>query len=104
MSKYRSKWTKCKSNHNHQSKKEAEYCDQLYMLKRAKAIKDYNIQVKYELRVNGFLICNHYVDFEVIYNDGRKALHETKGVQTADFKLKYKLFKAIYPEIEYKII
>jgi hypothetical protein len=104
LNKYRNKWTKCHQNHNHQSKKEADHCNSLELMKRGKAIKDYKTQVSYEIRVNGFLICSHIVDFEVMHNDGRKEIQETKGRQTADFKLKYKLFKALYPEIEYKII
>ena len=33
-SKFKNVWSRCKSGHNHQSKKESNYCDQLLVLKK----------------------------------------------------------------------
>ena len=55
-------------------------------------------QVPVKLEVNGKLICRYICDFVVTYADGRTEWRETKGYDTATWKLKEKLFRAIYPE------
>jgi hypothetical protein len=102
--KYKNKWTRCFLGHNHQSIAEANYCNQLRYLRLAGEIQSYKTQVTYKLKVNNLLICSHRIDFEVINKNGIKEVHDVKGYETKDFKIKYKLFKALYPEIEYKII
>jgi len=104
VSKYKSKSCKCSSGHWHHSRGEAEHCNKLAMLVKAKYIKEYETQKKFSLDVNGKHITNHYVDFWVTGANDRKWVEEFKGVATSDWKLKHKLFQAIFPEIEYKII
>lgn len=41
-------------------------------------------------------ICNYYIDFRVTFADGHVELHETKGIETAEFKLKRRLLEAVY--------
>lgn len=103
-SKYRSVRSKCLSGHNHQSRLEAGHCNSLWADKQSGRIKDYEIQKKIELRVNGFLVTTHYVDFWVEQNDENFRAEEAKGKEMADWVIKKKLFNALYPEIPYVVI
>lgn len=43
----------------------------------------------------------HYnADFKVTYSDGTTAIYDTKGRETADFKIKKKLFFYKYPDLD----
>ena len=55
-------------------------------------------QVKIPLKVRGVLIANWYCDFLVYFKDGRKEYHEVKGRETDVYKMKEKLFRALYPK------
>ncbi len=102
--KYRNVRSKCLSGHHHASKLEAGHCNSLLADKQAGIIKDYRCQVKYELRVNGFLVANHYPDFQIEHNDGTISVDETKGFATALWEIKHRLFEVLYPDIPYRII
>lgn len=102
--KYGAKRTACHQGHMHDSAFEAGYCNKLAFLCRAEKIRGYTTQKVFELRVSGELICKHKIDFWVERMDGVFEIHEVKGVETADWKLKYKLFKALYPHVDYLII
>lgn len=78
------------------SKFEASKAQELELRKRAKDIVDFQEQVKIPLEVNGFHICNYYIDFVVEHNDGEIEYIETKGYATDTWKLKWKLFEALY--------
>lgn len=86
--------------HSRREVNDAIWLDSL--LKQGK-IQEVNHQYKISLRVNGEFICNHYVDFEVILNDGRPKYVETKGFPTEVWRLKKKLFNAIYPDAVYLV-
>lgn len=103
-SKYHSRITICASGHRHSSRLEAEYCDQLRLLKKAGEITGYESQKRFELKVNGHLISAHVVDFLVTAKDGKSEVHETKGYATRDWTIKRKLFEAIYPQIKYYVV
>ncbi len=53
---------------------------------------------------NGARICNHRVDFALTFKDKREEVWEAKGIKTALWKLKVKLFKDNYPAIKYLVI
>jgi hypothetical protein len=78
------------------SKFEAGKAQELELLKKAKEIKDFREQVKIPLIVNGYNIANYYFDFEIEHNDGSIEYIETKGYATDVWKLKWKLFEALY--------
>lgn len=78
------------------SKFEAGKAQELELLKKAEEIVDYQTQVKIPLEVNGFHICNYYIDFVVQHNDGTEEYIECKGFPTEVWKLKWKLFEALY--------
>lgn len=90
------------------SRKEAAFAQELDSLKRAKLKKDrvqeWKRQVKVSLDVNGLHVCNYFVDFLVTYADGREIWYEVKGFTTPEFKLKEKLFRALYPERELRVV
>ena len=95
------KRNQCKQGHWHHSIKEANYCNKLELLKRAKEIKGYQTQVKFEFIVNNQKICSHIVDFVVENNDGSKEVHEVKGWAQDIWRIKRNLFVALYPYMEY---
>ena len=103
--KYKNKWTKCKSNHNHQSILEGRYCDYLRLLVKAGEIKKYYSQYSFKLQCQGEFVCNHIVDFVIINNDDiHIEVHEVKGKELPDWIIKKKLFEINYPKIPYKVI
>jgi hypothetical protein len=102
--KYKNKSCTCHAGHNHDSRFEARYCDQLGLLVMAKEIKGYETQKTFDLKVNGKKICGHRVDFLVETNDDKQEVHECKGFATAEWKIKHKLFEANYPEIKYIVV
>ena len=70
-------------------------------------IKSWEKQVKIPLIVNNYLICNYYIDFIVYHNDGVKEYVETKGWATDVWKMKWKLFEALFsdlPDVKLTII
>jgi hypothetical protein len=107
MSKYNSVSCQCIKKHVHASRAEAAYCNKLWVMTRDKkrGWYCYSTQKTYSLDVNGHHICNHIVDFALM-DKKRNVLEviEIKGFATAVWKIKYKLFKALYPEIPYRII
>ena len=60
----------------------------IFMLERQKV---------FPLTVAGHVIANFRMDF-VYEQGGRKVAEDFKGFPTADYKLKAKLFRALYPE------
>jgi hypothetical protein len=102
--KYRAKRSWCFLGHYHPSRLECEYCETLQILKKQGAIKDFEYAKKYEFWVKGKHVGNHKPDFTVTGNDGKIAVHETKGFATPDWQIRKNLFEAIYPEIPYIVI
>lgn len=96
-----------RTNYNgrsYQSKAEARYAKKLDILKGGGQIRDWRPQVPVPLVVNSMLIAKYIVDFAIINNDGTRELIEIKGMETAVWKLKYKLFKALYPDLKITVI
>lgn len=84
------------------SRREAEYAASLDIRKRAvnpaERVVKWERQVKTPLVVNGMLVTTWYCDFRVWFADGREEWHEVKGLATPEFKMKEKLFRALYPD------
>lgn len=89
---------KVKKQNGFDSKFEAGYAQELMLRKKAKDIKDYKCQVPIELIVNGYKICTYIIDFVIEHNDGTKEYLETKGYSMPVWRLKWKLFEALYSE------
>lgn len=77
------------------SKREAARWSELKLLEKAGKIEDLQRQARYELRVNGALICHYNADFIYIEN-GQRIVEDAKGVRTREYKLKKKLMKAVH--------
>lgn len=92
------------------SKKEAEFYCELKLLKRAKRIKDFELQPQFLLmdkfKKNGkrYRAITYKADFKVINNDGTIRIIDIKGVKTDVFKIKQKMFEFYYPEYELEVI
>jgi hypothetical protein len=77
---------------------EASYAKELDQRQKNGEIERWERQVKIPLEVNGFHICNYYIDFIVYYFDGTIEYVECKGWATEVWKLKWKIFEAKYSE------
>ena len=102
--KYNNQTCRCSSGHGHDSRFEASYCEQLKMLQQTGEIREYKTEPRYDLTVNGKHITTHYPDFLVTNNQGEDEIHEVKGAETDVWRIKKKLFEALYPETPYHVI
>lgn len=90
------------------SRKEANYYCELKMLKMAGIVKDFELQVPYELqpkyRHNGKAIraITYIADFRVTYTDGHVEIVDVKGVRTDAYKLKKRLLLYQHPDMIFK--
>jgi hypothetical protein len=80
--------------------REATHAEELDWRIKAGEIKEVIPQHKIELRVNGKLIANYYVDFKVIMADGSIQFHEVKGMVLPLWQMKWNLLQALVDEIE----
>jgi hypothetical protein len=76
------------------SKKEAARYGILKMLESRGIIRDLRLQVPFQIKINGFLVCTYFADF-VYMEEGRQVVEDSKGVKTKDFILKQKLMRAV---------
>jgi len=84
------------------SRFEAQQAFELDLLQRAGEIIKWEKQVKIPLIVNGYIVCDYYVDF-VVYRDGETEYIECKGLWTQTASLKWKLFEALFTKPENKL-
>ena len=84
------------------SKFEAQIANDIEMMKLAGEVIKWERQVKIPLEINGYLVCNYYIDF-VVYRDGETEYIEAKGYPTPVWKLKWKLFEALFTKPENKL-
>ncbi|MCY7574479.1 DUF1064 domain-containing protein [Bacillus pumilus] len=81
------------------SKAEAKYYEQLKWLKKAKQIKDFSLQPRFELQEafkknsKTFRNIEYIADFLVTNLDGSKEVIDIKGVETKEFAIKRKLYE-----------
>lgn len=79
------------------SKKEAKYYRHLKSLEKDGKVYEIELQRRYDLKINGCLICTYVADF--VYHDAiakRNRCVDVKGVETREFKIKKKLMMAIH--------
>ncbi len=90
------------------SKKEGNYYCELKILKMAGKVKDFEMQVPFELQPkfkhDGKTIraIKYVADFVVNYPDGRQVVIDTKGFRTKDYLLKRKMLLYKYPDIVFE--
>ena len=95
MSKYKSVRTSV-DNIIFDSRKEAGRYGELKLMLKCGLITDLELQKRYEVRVNGVLICKYFADFAYKDADGRDVVEDTKGVRTAVYAIKAKLMLACH--------
>ena len=82
------------------SKWEAQRWGELQAMERGGLVRDLERQVKYDIVVNGEKICRYIADFryKIVEDDGttKEVVEDAKGFETADFKIKKKLMKAVH--------
>ena len=82
------------------SKWEAQRWGELQAMERGGLVRDLERQVKYDIVVNGEKICRYIADFryKMVDDDGstKEVVEDAKGFETADFKIKKKLMKAVH--------
>ena len=78
------------------SKLEAKRYSELKMLLRSGIISDLELQKKFELRVNGVLICKYVADFYYLDQSGRQVVEDVKGVRNPVYSIKAKLMIACH--------
>ena len=77
------------------SKAEARRYQELKILQQSGFISGLTLQPTYALRVNGLVVCTYKADFA--YVEAKKSIVEdVKGYKTPVYRLKKKLFEAIY--------
>lgn len=84
---------------------ESKYYKYLKKLKAEGRINDFTLQPKYELqpkftnrRGKNILPIHYKADFLVTFPDGTQQVIDVKGMETADFKLKKKMFEYKYDQ------
>lgn len=83
------------------SKKEAARYQELRLAQHAGDILDLELQPSFKLFVEGDLICTYRADFR--YREGEKCIVEdVKGFKTPEYKLKAKLFQALYKGYKFR--
>jgi hypothetical protein len=90
--------------HKFDSRKESEFYGSLKIKKQAGLIKNFKMQVPYNIVVNNIHIANYFLDFEVENKDGTIEYIDIKGkdkktnkfIKTGVFALKKRLVEAIY--------
>ena len=119
-SKYFAKPTTCRMGHKHPSMAEAKHCWGLQAQMQSKLIKDLEWEKKYELWVGKTLVGIHKPDFTYLRFSAKHTptglqscvaevvwilcVDEVKGFRTADWVFRSKVFQALYPGIEYRVI
>ena len=96
------------NGYEYMSKKEAHYAQELDRLKHAskksEKVVSYEVQVPFQIVLNGYKICKYLLDFKVLYADGHiehvdvKAFDKKKNkyLTTDIYTLKKKLVFAQY--------
>ena len=99
-----------KQEHNgyqYDSKFEAGYAQELELRQKVGDIKSFDRQKNLDLIVNGYVVCQYRIDFIVYHNDGSIEYVECKGYATDVWKLKWKLFEALFtdfPDVKLSVV
>lgn len=100
LQKYRwNKYGAKRCNYNgyvYDSRFEADYAQELDLRVKAGDILNWEKQFKVSIDIEGYHICNYYVDFKIEEKDGSFTLMETKGMETDLWRIKRKLLEAVW--------
>jgi len=79
------------------------YCD-LVMFLKCGAISDLKVHPRYPISINGIKVCDVVLDFQ--YKEkglAKEVAEDFKGWYTSESRLRHKMFKAMYPEYEFRL-
>jgi len=79
---------------------EARYAKDLHFRQAAGEILSWEAHVKIPLTVGKYIVCDYFIDFVVHFPDGSTEYVETKGWPSPVWRLKWKLFEALYSDKE----
>lgn len=85
------------------SKAEGRRYLELKLLERAGEIRGLELQPKYVMLVAGKRICSYSPDFRYV-EKGAFVCEDVKGRANDRFPIKAKLFRALYPDVELRVI
>lgn len=108
--KFRAKRTDCLHGHRHDSKTEAARCNELHDEQASGVISDIVVHPKYWFWINGTQLKHPggrrigiTADWAYLDNTtGATVVEDRKGVRTRDYVLRVAIFRALYPEIEFR--
>lgn len=107
-SKYKAKKAECAHGHIHDSKREANRCNQLHIMFAANEIASLVIQPQYWFQIEGKQIkhrngrrVGYQGDFEYLIGN-RTICEDAKGFAARDWPLRRAIFEALFPHIELK--
>jgi hypothetical protein len=110
MHKYRAKPTTCIHGHKHASKREAVRCVELHLLQSAGAIVGLQVEPKFIFQIEGKPLkmrngrkAQYRPDFTYVER-GIKVAEDVKGFTVRDFPLREALFRALWPEIDLRVL
>lgn len=89
--------------HQFASKAEADRYAQLKWLERARDIKALSVHPVFFLVVNGVTVGKFTADF-MYHEGGRKVVEDVKGMITPDASLRMRVFMALFPDHELRVI
>lgn len=88
--------------HTFASQRERDRYVHLRTLERLGKISGLVLQPSFRLVVAGKLVCTYRADFQYLEN-GACVVEDSKGFQTRDFKLKWKLVQQLYPQYTFRL-
>ncbi len=111
--KYSARKTGCNNGHMHASGKEARRCNDLHLLQQGRAISDLAVEPQFWFTIHGVQVkhpngrrAGFKPDFRYIEN-GRYVVEDVKGgnaTKTEAFALRWALARAMWPEIEWRLV
>ena len=78
------------------SKKEAAYYSKLKLLKASGDVLAFQMQVRYNFKYNGILLCFYKADFVVKWKTSGEKVIDVKGRKLPMYNLKKKMMKAFH--------
>ena len=83
--------------------REGFYCNKLSFLESKKIITDLEFHPAWRIEHNKKLICKYIADAKFLFKNETMVI-DVKGKETQVFRLKRKLMKAFYPDVEIHLI
>jgi len=103
--KYGAKKTSCTVGHSHDSKLEANRCDDLHVIERTGAIRNLVVHPQFYFQINGTQLkhengrrVGYKADFQYFEGDDN-IVEDCKGFITKDWPLRKALFRALFPYV-----